>query len=77
MKTKYRIVSQPSPIYPEHTWYQAQYKLFNLIWRDCFPETNRPGVCRSLEMENVEEYIDALIHNKWKDYSTKVVRVYE
>ncbi len=75
--TKYRIISQPSPIYPEYTWYQAQYKLFNLFWKDCFPETNRPGLSRSLELKNVEERIDALIHNKWKDYSAKVVRVYE
>jgi hypothetical protein len=75
--TKYRIVSQPSPLYQDYTWYQAQYKLFNLIWRDCDWQIGRPGSCRSLEMKNVEEYIDALIHNKWNDYSPKVVKVYE
>lgn len=77
MMTKYRITAQPSPIYPEYTWYQAQYKLFNLIWRDCFWEPNRPGSCRSMELENVEEYINALIHNQWIDNSPKVVKVYE
>ena len=75
--TKYRIISQPSEIYPEHTWYQAQYKLFNLFWLDCGCDIHRPGLSRSMELKNVEERIDALIHNKWKDYSTKVVRVYE
>jgi hypothetical protein len=75
--TKYRIISQPSQIYPDYTWYQAQYKLFNLIWRDCYWQLNRPGSCRSMELKNVEEYIDALIHNKWIDNSVKVVRVYE
>jgi hypothetical protein len=30
-----------------------------------------------MDLKNVEEYIDALIHNKWKDYSKQVVRVYE
>jgi hypothetical protein len=75
--TKYRIISQPSPIYPEYTWYQAQYKLFNLFWTDCDGNVHRPGLSRSLELKNVEERIDALIHNRWKDYSTKVVRVYE
>jgi hypothetical protein len=77
MKTKYRIISQPSPIYPEYTWYQAQYKLFNLFWRDCDCDIHRPGLSRSMELKSVEERIDALIHNKWKDYSAKVVRVYE
>jgi hypothetical protein len=75
--TKYRIVSQPSEIYPEHTWYYAQYKLFNLFWMDCDWQIGRPGLCRSMDLKNVEEYIDALIHNKWKDYSKQVVRVYE
>jgi len=77
MKTKYRIVSQPSMLYPEYTWYRAQYKLLNLIWRDCFPEPNRPGLYTSMELKNVEERIDALIHNKWRDSSVKVVKVYE
>lgn len=77
MMTKYRITAQPSPIYPEYTWYQAQYKLFNLIWRDCYWQQNRPGRCYSMELKNVEEYIDALIHNKWIDNSPKVVKVYE
>jgi hypothetical protein len=77
MKTKYRIIATPSPLYPEYTWYQAQYKLFNLIWLNCGCDIHRPGLSRSMEIENVEEYIDALIHNKWKDHSTKVAKVYE
>ena len=75
--TKYRIITRPSSLYPEYTWYQAQYKLLNLIWKDCFPQPNRPGRCCSMELKNVEEYIDALIHNKWIDNSPKVVKVYE
>jgi hypothetical protein len=77
MKTKYRIVAQPSLLYPDETWYRAQHKFFNLIWKDCFPQPNRPGSCCSLEMKNVEEYIDSLIHNKWIDHSPKVIKVYE
>ena len=75
--TKYRITAQPSPIYPEYTWYQAQYKLFNLIWRDCHWQQNRPGKCYSMEIKNVERYIDALIRDQWVDNSPKVVKVYE
>jgi hypothetical protein len=76
--TKYRIISKQSEIYPESTWYKAQYKLFNLFWLDCVGQIGRPGLWCSLELKNVEEYIDALIHNKWKNYHpTKVVRIYE
>ena len=77
MKTKYRIVSEPSPLYQDYTWYQAQYKLFNLVWLNCYCDPHRPGLSRSMELKNVEERIDALIHNKWRDSSVKVVRVYE
>jgi hypothetical protein len=77
MTTKYRIISEPSELYPDQIWYQAQYKVFNLFWTNCIYQIGRPGLNRSLELENVEKYIDALIHNKWKDCSTKVVRVYE
>ncbi len=75
--TKYRIVAQPSPLYPEYTWYQAQYKLFNLFWLNCDCGVHRPGLSRSMELKNVEERIDALIHNKWKGCNTQVVKVYE
>jgi (2Fe-2S) ferredoxin len=77
MKTKYRIVSQPSLIYPEYTWYRAQYKFFNLIWRDCFPEPNRPGLYTSMDIENVERFVEAKINNEYRDISSKVIKVYE
>lgn len=77
MKTKYRIISDISLIYPEYTWYRAQYKLFNLIWRDCFPEPNRPGLHTSMDIENVEQFIEAKINNEYRDISPKVIKVYE
>jgi len=75
--TKYRIISEPSELYPDQIWYQAQYKLFNLFWLNCNWDPRRPGLCHSLDIKNVEEYIDSLIHNKWRNYSKQVVRVYE
>lgn len=33
--TKYRIVQRAPFLYPNQSWYFAQYKMFNLIWVDC------------------------------------------
>jgi hypothetical protein len=78
--TKYRIISKPSFLYPEDPdkrYYQAQYKVFNLFWKDCFPEYDVTGNAHSVDLANVERFIVAKINNERIDLSNKVVKVYE
>jgi hypothetical protein len=81
---KYRIISEPTILEPENPyfrWYQAQYKLFNLFWVNCipdiWPDSNRPGLSRSLDLEDVKRFVEACINNEHIDLSSKVVKVYE
>ncbi len=74
--TKYRIVSKPSE-FSEHYWYYAQYKFLNLIWLECSADPLRPGLHRSLDIHKVEEFIEAKRNGIYKDYSMKVVKVYD
>jgi hypothetical protein len=77
---KYRIISEPTILEPEDQdfrWYQAQYKLYDLFWKNCIPDSNRPGLSRSLDLENVERFVEACINNEHIDLSYKVVKVYE
>lgn len=78
--TKYRIISNPSFLRPEDPnfrWYQAQYKLLNLFWVDCYEEYDVPGCTYSMELEHVERFVQGKINNQRIDLSTKVVKVYE
>lgn len=74
---KYRIVSRPSYSDRDYTWYHAQYKFLNLFWRDCDYDAFTPGSPSSLEIENVETFIESKIHKRTLDLSQKVIRTYE
>jgi hypothetical protein len=75
--TKYRIVSRSSYINPIERYYIAQYKFLNLFWKDVRFDPQYPGCASSPHIQHVEEYIDALIHNKQIDLQQKVVKTYE
>lgn len=75
---KYRIVSRANLIDPSITVYIAQYKFLNLFWVDCTVDVYYPGSYRSIDIERVEEFVDAIRNNKMIDYrKQEVVRTYE
>lgn len=75
---KYRIVSRANLIDPSITVYIAQYKFLNLFWVDCTVDVYYPGSDRSIDIERVEEFVDAIRNNKMIDYrKQEVVRTYE
>ncbi len=74
--TQYRIISKPG-VTSHSIWYTAQYKLLNLFWMNCDVELNRPGTNCSMDMSNVERFIEAKLNGEYTHQSMKVVKVYD
>jgi hypothetical protein len=75
---KYRIVSRPNYIDPTLKVYIAQYKFLNLFWVDCDVDVHYPGSYRSIHIEQVEEFVDAIKNNRRINYfKQEVVKTYE
>lgn len=76
-KEKYRIISRPCYFEPAESYYVAQFKFLNLFWMDIDYDKYYPGCSQSEHLPLVEQYVDALIHDKRIVNTEKVVKTYD